>query len=470
MTSAQDTTSVAAYYRDEAVRARLAEYCGAGADGRVSSVFVTGFDPARQPYPVWNDPPHVPVSALADLEAQGCDVARSLWDRHALIFVLDLDYQNLDHPAEPFTHPTDVFFKLEYTYASAWRVLHRAGLEPLVIATGRGYHFVGQVAIDDPAADRLAALADRPAWYSGYAARRAAGISATMTERYARAAAGLGLVTEHMAHAVLREARRASLVPVVLNGTTVGSGIVGRECASIDFSHAGDPLDQRHLRMAYSTYQWHRARPDIFGPAVSAHPPLVARIRRQRALEEFLLAGRDLESSKRAAASDTAVIPDVTRAVERLAVQYRKSALRKFHKTFAAERRLEAQIPDLPEDLPPCIVRPLRQPNDLLLKPEYLQNLVRGLLARDWRASDIAALVEREYLADHGWGGRWARLDARTRADFDVRVFAGLVVTGLDSLVDFNCASSQDKELCPRTGCQHDLRKDRDALLARYAS
>ena len=60
-------------------------------------------------------------------------------------------------------------------------------------------------------------------------------------------------------------------------------------------------------------------------------------------------------------------------------------------------------------------------------------------------AARIAALVEREYLADHQWGDRWVRLDARTRADFDVRVFAGLVLTGHDRLIDFNCVSSREK-------------------------
>jgi hypothetical protein len=108
-------------------------------------------------------------------------------------------------------------------------------------------------------------------------------------------------------------------------------------------------------------------------------------------------------------------------------------------------------------DLPPCLARPLVEPNDLLLKPEYLQNLVCGLLARGWSAARIAALVEREYLADHRWGDRWARLDARTRADFDVRVFAGLVLTGHNRLIDFNCVSSRKKGICPESGCGHDL-------------
>jgi hypothetical protein len=78
--------------------------------------------------------------------------------------------------------------------------------------------------------------------------------------------------------------------------------------------------------------------------------------------------------------------------------------------------------------------------------------------------------VHGKYTHPHGWRDRWTQLDARTRAEFDVRVFAGLVVTGADELVDFNCRSAQEKWICPWVGCRHDLREDRDRLRARYPS
>ena len=58
----------------------------------------------------------------------------------------------------------------------------------------------------------------------------------------------------------------------------------------------------------------------------------------------------------------------------------------------------------------------------------------------------------------------------QTRAEFDVRVFAGMIHTGLDTLVDFNCVSAQEKDLCPRTGCTFDMRLDRDRLARRRPS
>ncbi len=73
--------------------------------------------------------------------------------------------------------------------------------------------------------------------------------------------------------------------------------------------------------------------------------------------------------------------------------------------------------------------------------------------------------MQAQYEADHGWGDRWrARMDARTRAEFEVRVFAGLLETHDDSLVDFNCVSAQEKDICPQRGCQFDLRIARSRL------
>lgn len=461
--------AVSDYYRDSQVRARLLEYCGAFAGEPPTAAFVAGLDPSR-PQPTWAQSPHLPVADLSSLCDGGCDVSRSLWDTRALIFMVDLDYQNLDYPSEPFTRASDVFFKLESVYAIVQATLRRLGLPVLTLATGRGYHFVGRIPLGHPVVDALATLASVPGWYAGVDRRRARNVNATMSDVQARAAMGLTLVLEHVAHAILRQAAGRTLIPVVVNGTTVGSGLVGRECISIDFSHGGDPLDERFIRMAFSAYQWHRARPDIFGTAVATRPPLVAVPRRDVPLTTFLLAGRDLSAAVGDAFLHNAVLPDISHGMARLLDDYEQSPLARFHAEFRHECQAHELPPAVPATLAPCLVRPLGQPNDLLLKPEYIQNLVRGLLAEGWRASQIAALVHREYTRDHRWGDRWTRLDAQTRAEFDVRVFAGLVVAGVDPLIDFNCTSSQDKSICPFVGCHHDLRDDRDRLRARYAS
>jgi hypothetical protein len=184
----------------------------------------------------------------------------------------------------------------------------------------------------------------------------------------------------------------------------------------------------------------------------------------------MLTEGRGLATGLRAARRSDVTLPDVSVGVERLVAEYGRSALAAFHRTFLSEAGTPAAAPPSLDrgGLPPCVGRCLERPNDLLLRPEHLQYLTRGLLARGWRASQIAALVQAHYEADHGWGDRWTRMmHPRTRAEFDVRVFAGLVLTGLDRMVDYNCVSAQEKGVCPGTGCAYDLRVDRDRLLSR---
>ncbi len=290
----------AEYYGDAAVRARVLEFCGATGGGRPTAAYVAEFDPAAEPFPTWDAARRRPVSLDAPI-AGGHDLSRSLWDVTRLLYLLELDYQNVDQRDEPFRHPADVLLKVEPTYQAVRRVCSRFGLNPSTFVSGRGYHFIGAVALDDPVVDALAALVPiTPDWWAGHEARRPAGVTASIPERQARAADGLGLLIEYTAHLVLREARRASPTPVVFNGTTVGTGLNGRACISIDFSHVGDPLDTRHVRTGFSTYQWHRYRPDIFGAAVASHvAPLAVIPRGTRSLLDLMRDdGRSLASGR----------------------------------------------------------------------------------------------------------------------------------------------------------------------------
>jgi hypothetical protein len=463
------TTDVVEYYTDPAVRARLREQCGERSGASATAAFIAGLCAPGAP-PSWEHTVHQAPQQLDALCARGCDLARSLWDREHLLFFLELDYQNADAPAEPFVHPADVFLKLEPAYHAATRLFSDLSLNVRAMATGRGYHFLGQLPLDDPLVESLAAvLPDTPAWYAGVEGRRPEGVTAPLSERQARAAEGLGCLIEFAAHAILAGAT-ASEIPVVFNGTAVGlTGAAGRECVSIDFSHVGDPLDIRHVRMAFSTYQWHRLRPDIFGESVASRThPLTVLPRPRRSLMQLLLGGRELGTARRIARRTRMTLPDARFGVEQLLARYRASSLAAFHRVFYRDRAETGPLPDLNlAELPPCVGACLRQPNDLLLKPAHIQHLVRALLSRGWKAAGIARLVEAHYEADHEWGDRWtARMNRRSRADFDVRVFAGLIATGLDQLVDFNCVSAQEKGLCPGSGCPHDLRVDRDRLAA----
>lgn len=454
------------YYENSDVRHAMLEYCGASNTAPPSAVYLAGLCAGDSSFPTWGTHAiRVEPAQVDRLYSNGCDIARSLWDREHLIFFIELDYENVDEPAEPYLRPAETFFKLEPVYRAARRVFGRLSLDLQAVMTGRGYQFTGQIRLDDPLIARLAALLpETPAWHGDVPARLPPGVHATLSAEHARAAAGLGLLLEFTAHLISRAAAATTRIPVVFNGTIVGTGTVGRECASIDFSHAGDPLDVRHMRAAFSAYQWHLLRPDIFGPLGNRNVhPLVALPREHHSLATILTRGRDLAAGVHLARRTLAALPDVATGLTRLLEAYRASPLSAFHDEFHVRRAEESRELTFP-GVPPCIRAALTWPNDLLLKPEHLQHLVRGLMARGWHPAEIAALVQQKYEEDHGWGDRWSRMHARTRAEFDVRVFSGMIHTGLDTLVDYNCVSAQEKDLCSRTGCGYDLRRDRERL------
>ncbi len=438
--------SVVDYYADPHVRQRMREYFGAEHHGvpsatRVASLCGDGTRPV-----VWERATRRPATELEVAWAEGGDLARSLRDVQHLLFFLELDYDNPDAPGFPFLHPEAAFAQIEPAFRSVMGTLADSGLKPLVLMTGRGYHFVGRVPLGAPVVEALArsAPADTPdpAW------------------------AGMGSVIEYLAHRVLH-AHAPGGVPLVVNGVPVGPGVHGRAVVSLDFSYAGDPLDLRFIRSGFSAYQWHRFRPDLFGTDASGLPPLVAVPRGSLELEQVLRRGRSCDAGISIAREVPATIPDVTDSVARLTSEYAGSALAAFHRRFHPGQR-PARLPDVPTDLPRCVADAVDWPNDRLLKPGHLQHLTRVLLSRGWDATDVAALVQRRYEANHGWGDRWhRRMVPAQRAAFEVRVFAGLIETGVDGLVDFNCVSAQEKGLCPWSGCHHDLRVDRDALLRR---
>lgn len=461
------------YYRHPSVRTRIREYCGA-TDGRpFTCAYVTALN-ADGRLPSWESAERHPPEDLPALLEAGVDLARSMWDTESLIFYLDLDYLNPDHPEEPFLHPADVFFKLEPVYKATRQVLHSFGIDALEIVTGRGHHFSGRIPWTHPVIRHLAELAPEvPAWHATMAARKPAWLTHTLDERQARASFGLGLLIEYVAQLILRRTAPHAAIPVVFNGTEVGTGMTGRECVSIDFSHAGDPLDSRQMRVAFGAYQLHRMRADIFGDTVARHVPMTVAVPRgHQSLYRLLTGGRTPAAAVRAAERQAVALPDVAQGIATLYVDYLPSRLAAFHRDYFA---VTPHPPDAwPETydrfdsktVAPCVAWPLEQPNDLLLQPARLQNLTRGLMAEGWQPRHIAGLVHSRYARDYGWGVRWSRQDAKTRAEFDVRVFAGLVATGLDTAIDFNCVSAQEKGICPHDpNCHRDLRLERVKLL-----
>ncbi|HEX2342848.1 MAG TPA: hypothetical protein VHI98_20390 [Vicinamibacterales bacterium] len=463
---------VAAYYTALAVRRRILEYCGALEDAAPTAIYVAGIDPSwRGADARWEVGMRVPASRIGELFERGADIARSLWDRENLLVHLDLDYQNTDYEGEAFSHPAEAFFRLEPVYRVIRQECGKFGLPLYCLMTGCGYHFTGRVALASPVLSRLAALPlGAPAWHGSVAARRPPGCPEVMTETHAKAYLGLGRVVEYLAHRVLRRAEALTSIPVVFNGTVVGSGVRGRAAVSIDFSYFGDPLDARHIRVAFGGYQTHRLREDIVGPRLARTvAPMAAVPRAGRGLLGTLRL-RDLDRAAGLAGRTQVALPEVSAGVDRLVTEYSSSSLAAFHRSFddsivrgrdawAASGRVD------PRGVPPCVAWPLQQPNDRLLQPAFIQHVTRGLMSTGWDPADIARLVFSRYASDAAWGHHWSLRDRWARAEFDVRIFAGLVRAGLDEAVDFNCVSAQEKGLCPGADCRLNLLDARHQLL-----
>src|SRR6185436_1600832 len=89
------------YYRDPHVRHAMRQYCGA-LSSAPTAAYVVGLDPDQGFHTTWERAPRVPAAGLADLWDRGCDISRSMWDAEQLLFLFDIDYQNVDQPAEPY--------------------------------------------------------------------------------------------------------------------------------------------------------------------------------------------------------------------------------------------------------------------------------------------------------------------------------------------------------------------------------
>lgn len=437
------------------VVARVREFCGMMPGEIARCVYVTGMGAADGPHVTWGHVMFRPAQAVAAIMAAGDDLARSMWDTLSLLVYVDLDYTNADVAGEAYLHPADCFLKLEPVYRSIDAAFAEYSMPMLDLMTGAGYSFIGCVPRGGRAAARLALLApETPPWHAAHGERRPAWANVAIDEREAKAYHGLGLVLEHFAHRVLAHAGPLTAIPLVVNNTEVGAGATGRECASIDLTHLGDPLDMRHLRAAFSLYQKHRLRPDLMGVQASRMPPLAVVPRRGRALMD-MLEGRGLPRAADEARTGSAVIPNVEAGLLRMLDDYEVSDLAVWHREYYAIRPHPPEAwPDTYDRLdaaalPPCVAACLERPNDLVLKPSHIQLLVRTLLARGWNARHIACLVHSRYARVGVWGEHWQRVDPTTRAEFDVRVFAGLIAMGRDQGVDFNCVSTQAKGMCP---------------------
>ena len=380
---------------------------------------------------------------------------------------------NFDQPAEAFLHPERVF-ELQLPVQETIEALLRGyGITPLHFLSGRGHHFVWRIEQDSPAFHQLAELGRGPSSLWSTIANQRGPHQEIVLPDVARAFAGLGLVVEYLAHEIKTIAARRSRIPVELTAVMVGPSGHGREMISIDISAFGDVLPVRLLRVPFSVYlkPWQQ-RGAIADAVLDKMKPLFMIPLQGMLLAEALVVMRSPEAMAELAKSAVTKIPEASSASERLIAAYRESRLKKFHDDFYAQEQHPSYLwPETydrtPLDLwPACGRLMVEQPNDFLLRPSGILRVVRILLALGWHPRHIAGFIRSKYERDFGWT-QLADCDPATRADFYVRVFAGLFATGRDDLVDFNCTSAREQGLCFFTNCNDNLLRFKEAALYR---
>lgn len=462
------------FHVHSAVRQRLAEFLGGDSLDHATAVYLTHTDGCQYD----RRELRLPVELDWFLE-RDMDIARSLADTRSYLLHLDMEYVNFDSPAEAYVDPLRCFGLQEPVVKVIESLLLGWGIRPLHVITGQGHHFVWRIDRGSELAGRIRDLSPAPELVGPCLQRMPellAGRIGAMDQAFF---AALALLIEFVAHRIKEIAAPLSVLPVELTAVEVGPAETGwREMISIDISEYGDPLHTRMIRMPFSNYRkpWMSGLAREFGlegviPAFRAIP--LHEMDYRQAIQVRQVDEEMLDLARRACVR----IPRQEEGSRRLLEDYLASRLRRFHEFYYSARhdpkeRWHETYDRTPLNvLPNCVQHLLEFPNDLLLKPVGMQMVTRCLLAQGWHPRHIAGLIRSKFEnPGHGWGVDWNDYEPATRADFYTRLFAGLHLTGLDRLVDFNCTSTREKRFCflaPDGNC--DLEPDRQILLSKLS-
>jgi hypothetical protein len=458
-----------AYYGDRHVRERIDEFFGGSVPEQSSAIyFAAGTDA------VSNHRRALPLEEMPSWLEQGAEVNRSLWDRESLIAHLDIEYVNFDQPALPYLNPDRAFALQEPVAEAVEKILGACGIRPLHLLSGRGHHYLWKISQRSKAFAQLAAFGHVPASLQRHYATMRSPTGDTVSAMLGAAFAGLGLVIEFVANQIKTASAAKCEIPVELGAIETGAGADGRELVSVDITEYADPLSARVVRVPFSLYLKPAQQRGALGDqVVEKLPPMFMLPLGRMSVGEGIQRMRDPASVAQFARIAPGEIPDASRPMKRLISAYRRSPLAAFHRDFYSQqhdaRSLWPQTYDATsfDVLPPCVRFMIEHPNDLLLRPACVQRVVRVFLALGWHPRHIAGLLRSKYERDYGWGDQWRGYDPATRADFYARVFSGLFATGADDLVDFNCQSAREENLCLVSDCQENLLRYRKSLLDR---
>lgn len=442
--------NVIEYYRNKHVRKRIVEFLGGQAPEDSSCMFITQCDAAGDSGWDYRRP-----DELETFWNQGLDISRSLWDQKWLIVHLDIEYVNFDFPAEPYLDPVRAFLLQQPTELAIEQFLLDCSISPLHVLSGRGHHFSWKVSRDSTAYGKLVEIGRLPEHVIQKYSDSLPPVNRPIDRDLAAAFAGLSLIMEYVAYRAKMEADKTSDIPVELSAVEVPPQKRGREVVSIDITEYGDLLNTRLIRVPYSVYlkPWYKS--GILNDEIKDKVPhMVAVPLFEMSIQEGIGVMRNLEYAAELASRGPSHIPEQTTQMLDLIRDYETSDVAEYHDWYYSEEHEPPELWSRTYDraplelLPPCTRYILQNPNDLLLKPAGIRQVVRVLLSMGWHPRQIAGLIRSKFERNYGWGREWYFYDATTRADFYTRVFTGLIKLGLDTLSDFDCTPVKDAQYC----------------------
>lgn len=409
------------------------------------------------------------------------DIHRSVWDRQNPLGILDVEYFSKNFPGEPYLAPERTFMIMEPVYQYIMALFKAYDLSPLAVTTGQGYNFDVCISKDSRAFNDLVGLGhvEETLWYDYSHPSIQRGRPVPWED--AKAFDAMGKLFEFLCHRILAEVSGLPLsIPLVIGDVVCGNK--KREAVSLDLSLYINPIHTRSIRCPFSAYSKHMLRGDVLGDVVAREVSYLFCVPRQLpgaeiTLDRILNMRTSAERAIQWAESITTSIPDQSSSFTNLLLEYKKSILHAFHQEYDATEQDDpstwAQGYDRFDltSIPPCAAHPISCPNPLLLQPTNLRTVVGVLMAIGWHPKHIAGLIYSKYARHFGWEVNFTRYDANRWANVWGRIYAGMIVTGVDGLLDFNCISQQEKgeswmgmKYCPSPNCGYNLADYRRAL------
>lgn len=417
--------------------------------------------------------------SLGWLLDNSADVFRSVWDKKNMLFIIDIEYYSKKYPHTPYIDPEYTYDMLEPYYILIKETLHQYNINPFILTTGQGYHFVFKISYKSNIFKKLSELGHIENTLLGKYQHLPPG---TKRKRIVSKEEGhvydmVGKLLEHFYHILIIKIRNGFNVKLPLMIGDISVGNEKNEAISFDLSGYANPLFMRDIRLPFSTHQKHKVHPHKIGYDIANLVPIQLAIPRyipdilELSLKEVFKNRRHYENTVHLAEKIKCNIPDCEDGVNNLLKEYLNSKLYEFHKNFDKTKQEPPERWKYTYDMfnlseaPPCVAHAIANPNPLLLQPTQIQTLVRTLCGKQWwHPKHIAGLIRSKYERNYKWEVDFYKYDANTWANVWTRIYAGMLVDNTDDLCDFNCISHQEKGIswagkpfCVKPNCGYSL-------------